>query len=170
MKRLLLGILLVAAAGLAAACGDNGSSDRSDASPTVESRSATPTIVSADEAIALTQDFAVLYKVDNPDGTHRLEQSTIVERVDVLCADEPRWSAEEGEGEWRVAAECKKEEAGTPIPYGFELLRFEWIYYTDLRRVMPVSQAAHDAQYPYPQPSPFPVGTPFSIPPPTVTP
>lgn len=173
MKRLLLATLLAAAV-LAAACddSDNGSSDQSDASPTVATGSAIPTTAAnADEIIALTQDFGVMYKVDNPDGTFRLEPSTLAERVDVLCADDPKWSANQTGSEWRVAAECKEEEEeGTPVPSGFELLRFEWIYYTNLRRVMPVSDAAHDAQYPFPQPSPIPFGTPFTVPPFTVPP
>ena len=168
MKRLLLGGLLVAAA-LAAACG--GDSDEEDTSPTVEPGSPSPTTTLSEvQVITATQELPVQYRADKPDGTYELKSSTMSGRVDVLCADEPRWSAQEGESEWRVVAECKKEEVGTPPAFGFELLHFEWIYYTDLRRVMPVSQEAHDAQYPYPQPSPFPIGTPFSVPMPSATP
>jgi hypothetical protein len=169
MRRLLLGGFVVAVAFLTAACG--GDSEEAATSSTVSPGSSpSAATLSADEVIKTTQELPVLYKVDHPDGTYELQQSTMSDRMDVLCRDEPVWSAQEREKEWRVVAECKKEESGTAPAFGFELLHFEWIYYTDLRRVMPVSQAAHDAQYPYPQPSPFPIGTPFSIPPPTVTP
>ena len=169
MRRFLFWGLVAAAAFLAAACG--GGSDQETSSPTASpGSSTTATTLSASEVITATEELPVEYKVDRPDGTYELKPSTMSERVDVLCADEPVWSAQEGQGEWRVMADCKKEEPGTPPAFGFELLHFEWIYYTDLRRVMPVSQAAHDAQYPYPQPSPFPIGTPFSVPVPSATP
>ena len=169
MKRLLLGVFLVTA-GLAAACGDNGSNDQ-NASPTVEPGSSPPaTTMSAEEIITLTQEFPVLYKVDNPDGTFELKPSTINSRMDVLCADDPRWSAEDKGREWRVYAECKKAESAsgdaTPPPYGFESLDFEWIFYPQGRQVMPVSQASHDAQYAFPQPSTVPTLAPL----PTSTP
>ncbi len=169
MKRLLLGVLLVAA-GLAVACGDNGSSDQ-NASPTVEPGSSPPaTTMSGEEIITLVQEFPVLYKVDKPDGTFELKPSTINGRVDVLCADDARWSAEDKGREWRVYAECRKQETdpgdATPPPYGFETLDFEWIFYPDFRQVMPLSQASHDAQYPFPQPSTIPTITPL----PTLTP
>lgn len=169
MKRLLLsGLLLLA--GLATACGDNGSSDQ-NGSPTVEPSSSPPaTTMSGDEIITLVQEFPVLYKVDKPDGTFELKPSTISGRVDVLCADEARWSAEDKGREWRVYAECKKAESAsgdaTPPPYGFETLSFEWIFYPSSRQVMPVSQAAHDAQYAFPQPSTIPTIAPL----PTLTP
>lgn len=170
MKRLLLGVFLVAAAGLAAACGDNGSDDQ-NASPTVEPGSPPPSAsLSADEIITLTKEFTVLYKVDSPDGTFTLNPSTMEARVDLLCADEPRWSAQEQEREWRVYAECIKEETAsggaTPPPYGFEPLSFVWLFYPDTRQVMPVSQAAHDAEYPFPQPTTIPTIGPL----PTLTP
>ena len=169
MKRLLLGIFLVAA-GLAAACGDNGSNDQ-NASPTVEPGSPPPaTTMSAEEIITLTQEFPVLYKVDKPDGTFELKPSTISGRMEVLCADDPRWSAEDKGREWRVYAECNKAESAsgdaTPPPYGFESLDFEWIFYPQGRQVMPVSQASHDAQYAFPQPSTVPTLAPL----PTSTP
>ena len=168
MKRLLLGIFLVAA-GLAAACGDNGSNDQ-NASPTVEPGSPSPaTTMSAEEIITLTQEFPVLYKVDNPDGTFELKPSTINSRMDVLCADEPKWSARQSDDTWQVMAECKKEESGTLPPFGYQLLRFEWLFYPDSREVWPISQAAHDAQYPFPQPSPFPLVTPALSPSPSGT-
>jgi len=168
MKRLLLGGLLVAAA-LAAACG--GDSDEGDISPTVGPGSPPPaTTMSADEIITLTQELPVLYKVDKPDGTFELKPSTMNARVDVLCADDPRWSAEDKGREWRVYAECKKDESAsggaTPPPYGFESLDFEWIFYPEFRQVMPLSQAAHDAQYAFPQPSTIPTLAPL----PTSTP
>jgi len=170
MKQLLLGMFLVAAAVLTSACGDNGSSDQS-ASPTVGPGSATPaSTLSADEVITLTQELSVLYKVDKPDGTFELKPSTINERVDVLCADDASWSAEDKGREWRVYAQCKAAEPAsggeTPPSYGFKTLGFEWIYYPSSRQVMPVSQASHDAQYPFPQPSVIPSITPL----PTLTP
>ena len=169
MKRLLLGVLLVAA-GLAVACGDNGSSDE-NASPTAEPGTPTPTTtLSADQVITATQEEQVLALVKRPDGATETVLVALNSRVDDLCADDAEWSASQTDSVWRVVAECKKEETGTPAAFGFELLRFEWLYYSDLRQVMPVSQAAHDAQYPYPQPSPFPVGTPFAIPSPSGTP
>ena len=126
--------------------------------------------MSAEEIITLTQEFPVLYKVDQPDGTFELKPSTINDRVDVLCADDARWSAEDKGREWRVYAQCKKAEPasgeGTPPSYGFETLSFEWIYYPSSRHVMPVSQASHDAQYAFPQPSTIPTITPL----PTLTP
>ena len=165
MKQLLLGMFLVAAAVLTSACGDSGSNDQS-ASPTVGSGSATPTTtLSADEIITLTEEFPVLYKVDKPDGTFELKPSTINDRVDVLCADDATWSAADKGREWRVYAECKAAEpasdGGTPPPYGFKTLSFEWIFYPNTRQVMPVSQASHDAQYPFPQPSVIPSITPI---------
>ena len=168
MKRLLLGGLLVAAA-LTAACG--GDSDEGDTSPTVGPGSPPPTTtMSADEIITLTQELPVLYKVDKPDGTFELKPSTMNARVDVLCADDPNWSAEDKGREWRVYAECKKDESAsggaTPPPYGFESLDFEWIFYPEARQVMPLSQAAHDAQYAFPQPSTMPTLAPL----PTSTP
>ena len=168
MKRLVLGALLVAAA-LVAACG--GDSDEEDTSPTVEPGSPSPTTtMSAEEIITLVQEFPVVYKVDRPDGTFELKPSTIDARVDVLCADDARWSAEDKGREWRVYAECKKEESasddGTPPPYGFQGLDFEWIFYPEARQVMPLSQAAHDAQYAFPQPSSIPTLAPL----PTSTP
>jgi hypothetical protein len=168
MKRLLLAGLLVAAA-LAAACG--GDSDEGDTSPTAEPGSPSPaTSMSAEEIITLVQEFPVLYKVDKPDGTFELKPSTINGRVDVLCTDDASWSAEDKQREWRVYAECKRQESatseGTPPPYGFETLDFEWIFYPNSRHVMPVSQASHDAQYAFPQPSTIPTIAPL----PTLTP
>jgi hypothetical protein len=164
MKPLLLSVFLVAAA-LAAACG--GDSDEEDTSLTAEPSSRPPTTMSTDEIITLTQELPVLYQVNRPDGAFELKPSTINTRVDVLCADDPRWSAEDKGREWRVYAECKKDQSAsggaTPPPYGFETLSFEWIFYPDSREVLPVSQAAHDAQYAYPQPStipPIPIPTP----------
>ena len=169
MRRLLFGMLLVAV-GLAVACSDDGS-NRQDASSTVEPGSSPPaTTVSADDVITLTQELPVLYKVDKPDGTFELKPSTMNARVDLLCADEPRWSAEDKGREWRVYAVCNKDEStsgdATPPPYGFETLNFEWIFYPELRQVMPLSQAAHDAQYAFPQPTAMPTLAPL----PTSTP
>lgn len=164
MKRLLLGGMVLAVC-LTVACG--GDSGEGDTSPTVEPGSPPPAAnLSVDQVITLTQEFPTLYRVDNPDGTFQLKPSTINARVDVFCADDPKWSAREGEKEWRVFAECKKDESAsgdaTPPPYGFESLSFVWLFYPDSRQVMPVSGAAHEAQYPYPQPSPFPAVTPIS--------
>jgi len=126
--------------------------------------------MSAEEIITLVQEFPVMYKVDKPDGTWELKPSTINARVDVLCADDPRWSAADKGREWRIYAKCAKDESGsgdaTPPPYGFESLSFEWIFYTEGRQVMPLSQASHDAQYPFPQPSALPTLAPL----PTSTP
>ena len=168
MKQLLLGMFLVAAAVLTSACGDNGSSDQS-ASPTVGPGSATPaSTLSADEVITLTQELSVLYKVDKPDGSFELIPSTINDRVDVLCADDARWSAKDKGREWRVYAQCKRAEPtsgdGTPPSYGFETLSFEWIFYSSSRQIMPLSQASHDAQYPFAQPSAIPTITALPTP------
>ena len=157
------------ATALAAACGDDSSDE--DTSPTAEPGASPPaTTMSADEIITLTQELPVLYKIDKPDGTFELKPSTMNARVDILCADEPSWSAADKGREWRVYAECKKEESAsgdaTPPPYGFDSLDFEWIFYPELRQVMPLSQAAHDAQYAFPQPSAMPTLAPL----PTSTP
>ena len=168
MKRLLLGVFLVAAAGLAAACGDNGSDDQNP-SPTAETGSPTPAAsLTADEIITLTKELPVLYREPNPDGTFQVKPSTMAARVDVLCADDPQWSTEEGTREWRVYAECRKDESAsgdaTPPPYGYERLSFVWLFYPDTRQVMPVSPAAHDAQYAVVQPSTIPAISPIPKP------
>ena len=168
MKRLLWGALL-ATAGLTIACG--GTDD-------APSPAATPTTAQFDasQVITLTKEFSVLYKADTPDGSLQLKPSTIGDRVDVLCADEASWSARERQTFWRVLAECKKDESAsgdaTPVPYGFETLNFEWLFYPDTQRVMPVSEAAHDAQYSSPQPTTFPAPalTPVTSPMPAGTP
>jgi len=168
MKTLLLGLLLVVAAGLASGCGDDGSSDQS-ASPAAEPGSPTSTTtLSADEVITLTRELAVLYKVDKPDGSYELKPTTNNDRVDVLCADDARWSAKDKGREWRVYAQCKRAEPtsgdGTPPSYGFETLSFEWIFYSSSRQIMPLSQASHDAQYPFAQPSAIPTITALPTP------
>jgi len=144
--RLLLISGLICLATLAVACVDK--EDQEAVSPTAVptiSPTAVPTgsPVSGDDVIAFAQEYQAFEKAEG--ATWEFTVVPLASRVAKLCQDSPRWSAEEQQGIWRVFAECNKEES---IP-AENPLRFVWLFHPDSGEVMPVSLAAHVAQYSY---------------------
>jgi hypothetical protein len=105
--------------------------------------------MSSDEVIAHVQAYQVAYQVDRPDGLYALDVVPLASRIDTFCADTPRWSAEEsGGGNWRVFAECQKEES---VPTTNPLI-FELLFYPAVDLVAPWNYPAHVAHSDYPWP------------------
>jgi hypothetical protein len=137
---LLLAIVLVQA------CGGNG--DEIAPSPTPTSTVvATASPMSSAQAIDFVQAYEVTQRVEREDGLWEVALVPLASRVEEYCADTPRWSTRDsGGGNWRVFAECQKQES---VPADNPLI-FEFLFYPHADYVVPWNYAAHVAQSEYP--------------------
>jgi hypothetical protein len=139
--RMLRVLAIISAVLLLQACAGNG--DDSEPSPA----STTPTLhMDSDEIVAFVQEYQVVKRVEEDDGSWHLILVPLASRVEEYCSDSPRWSTSEGPIRWQVFAECTKEQS---VPVDGPL-RFEWLFHPDAQSVWPLNRAAHVAQYQYP--------------------
>jgi hypothetical protein len=137
---------LLLAAVLVQACGGNGEEAALSPSP-ASTVVATASPMSSTQAIDFVQAYQVTHRVDREDALWEIILVPLASRVGEYCADTPRWSAREsGGGNWRVFAECEKQES---VPAENPLI-FEFLFYPDTDYVVPWNYAAHVAQSEYP--------------------
>lgn len=115
--------------------------------PTVQPATVTPTLqIESSEIVTIVQEYQVVKKVERDDGLWQTILVPLASRVDEYCSDSPQWSTNEEPTNWRVFAECTKEQS---VP-GDNPLRFEWLFHPDTQSVQPFNHPAHVAQYQYP--------------------
>lgn len=150
----MLGLLaIISVAFLLPACGGNGQ----DSEP--PPATGTPTLqMNSSEIVTFVQEHQVVKRVEHDDGSWEMTLVPLASRVEEYCSDSPQWSTNEGPTNWRVFAECTKEQS-VPVD---SPLRFEWLFYPDPPSVQPLNRPAHVAQFQYPwEPEPGEQETPW---------
>jgi hypothetical protein len=149
MRGILLASLVLALV-LIQACGGDADEDGDTPTPgstPISTTAPSTSSASSSEAIAFAQTYDVPHQVEREDGQWEITVVPLASRVEEYCENEPEWYARDvGKGNWRVFAECQKQE----VVLAENPLIFEFLFYPEVDLVLPWNYPAHVAQSDYP--------------------